>query len=297
VVTSTQKQTRLVSFNVDVHEVKAFLGDAFWNKAFLGDAFWNEVKAFWGDAFGPKARPSAGTPGAGRESAAVRGLWKLTLITLEGEQLPGECRFEADGTFVLTTRAADGPQTLPGRYSYANGVLLMAGDRFEVRRTLHWVKGLRFTLLAGSRRIHPYPAAGMLIFDRQPDAEGATAPPLPVAAAIEHPPRTTEKTNGPRPPTGDRPFANAPGGPVSGGQMHPGEEPSTKWVIAGMLLGSACVFLLLAIKVRGHRNPTKSTRARTWEVEEDAPRAFFRTGAKRGGERCCGLRSTTTRSP
>ena len=79
VVTSTQKQTRLVSFNVDVHEVKAF----------LGDAFWNEVKAFWGDAFGPKARPSAGTPGAGRESAAVRGLWKLTLITLGGEQLPG----------------------------------------------------------------------------------------------------------------------------------------------------------------------------------------------------------------
>jgi serine protease Do len=40
VVTVTEKQTHLVSFNVDVHEVKAF----------LGDAFCNEVKAFGRDA-------------------------------------------------------------------------------------------------------------------------------------------------------------------------------------------------------------------------------------------------------
>jgi hypothetical protein len=171
----------------------------------------------------------------------------------------GECRFEADGTFVLTARAAGVPQTLPGRYSYANGVLLMAGDRREVRAALHWVKGRRFTLRAGSLRVYPYPAAGMLIFDRQPDAGGATAPPPPEVAATEHPPRITERTNGPRPPTGGRPFANAPGGPFPGGQMHSGEEPSTKWVIAGVLLGSACVFLLLAVKVRGHRNPWSTT--------------------------------------
>jgi S1-C subfamily serine protease len=162
VVTGTEEQTRLVSFNVDVQEVKAF----------LGDAFCNEVRAVFGDVFGFTAQPSAGTPGADRESPAVRGRWKLTLITLEGEQRPGECRFEADGTFVLTTWPADVPQTVPGRYSYANGVLLMAGDRFEVRRTLHWVKDRRFTFCGGSRRVPPYPAAGMLIFDRQLDPGG-----------------------------------------------------------------------------------------------------------------------------
>jgi Trypsin-like peptidase domain len=255
VVAITEKQTHLVSFNVEVQEVKAF----------LGDAFCNDVKAFCRDALGPKAQASAGTPGADRDAAAVRGLWKLTLITLEGETLPGECRFEADGTSVLTTRAANVPQTLPGRYSYANGVLLMVGDRFELRRTLHWVKDHRFTFLAGSRRV--YPAPGMLIFDRQPDAEGATAPPLPEVPAIEHSPQIREKTNGP-------PLANQSGGPFSSGQVHPGKESTTKWVIASILIGWACICWLLAIKVRRHCNPTKSIRARTWAVGKDAPGAL-----------------------
>jgi S1-C subfamily serine protease len=265
VVMSLQEQTSLVSFNVDVQEVKAF----------LGDAFWHEVNGFLGDAVRPNAQPSAGAPGADRESPAVRGAWKLTLITLEGEQLPGECRFEADGTFALSVLAADAPQTLPGRYSYANGVLLMAGDRFEVRRTPHWVKDRRFTVLPGTRRLSPYPAAGMLIFDRRPDAEGAAAPPLPGGPAVEHSPRMTEKTSEARPPTDDQPVENAPGGPLPSGQVHPGEEPSTSWVIASLLMGAACGFLLLAVTVSGRRNSTKGTRAMSWEVKKDDPRALF----------------------
>jgi hypothetical protein len=249
VVTSMEKLTRLVSFNVDIHEVKTF----------LGDAFWNEVKAFVGGALGPKAQLSASRRGADRDPAAVRGQWKLTLITMDGEPLPGECRFEVDGTFVLTTRAALVPQMIPGRYSYANGVLLMAGDRFEVRQTLHWVKDRRFTFRAGSRRVYPYPPAGMLIFDRQADAEGVTASSLSEIPVIKHSPRIEEKTNE-SPPTDAQPIVSAPGAPLSSSPVYPGEGPTKTGIIASLLIGFACVFLLLMIKISGHRKPTESVR-------------------------------------
>src|SRR5262249_56449653 len=68
VVNSTQKQSRLVSCSVDVGEVRAFLA---------------EVR-------GPtQAQPAAGAPGVARQPPPVQGSWKVTLITLQGEQLPG----------------------------------------------------------------------------------------------------------------------------------------------------------------------------------------------------------------
>jgi S1-C subfamily serine protease len=240
VVISTETQTRLVSFNVDVSEVRAFLGEV------VGAA---------------EAQPAADGPGADRPSPPVQGSWKVTLITLEGEQLPGECRFEADGTFALTAQAAAGPQTRRGRYSYANGVLLMAWDRFKVRETLHWVKDRRFTLLSDE----------MLIFDRQPDAGAAAESPLPNVSASEHSLQTTAKTGGPRPATGEQPLANGPGGPPPSSPARPAEERDTNWVLASVLIGAVGVFLLLAIKVLGDRHPAKSTAARRWEVEKDAP--------------------------
>ena len=194
VVHSTQNQASLVSFNVDVSEVRAFLA---------------EVR-------GPtKAPPAAGAPGADRPSPPVQGSWKVTLITFEGEQLPGGCCFRDDGTFTLTAQAAAGPQTRRGRYSYANGVLLMAWDRFQVRKPLHWVKDRRFTLLSDE----------MLIFDRQPDAGAATVSALPEAPPSAHSPGATEETNRPRPPTGDQLFADGLGRPFPGRPVHSARKP------------------------------------------------------------------------
>jgi hypothetical protein len=220
VVLSTERQTHLVSFNVDVSEVRAFLGEA----------------------LGNKARPAAGAAGTDGQPPPVQGSWKVTLITLEGEQLPGESRFEADGTFTLTARAEAGPQTRRGRYSYANGVLLMAWDRFQVRKALHWVKDRRFTFLADE----------MLIFDRLPDAES----PLPQVPASEPSPQTTEITSGPRPSTGDQPLENGHGVPFLSIPVHSGEKPGTNWVLAAMLIGVLCVVLVVAISAGRYRKPT-----------------------------------------
>jgi len=231
VVIGMQKQTRLVSFNVEVSEVRAFLDEA----------------------LGSKAQPAAAEPGADVQSPPVQGSWKVTRITLEGEQLSGEGRFQADGTFTLTTQAAAGAQTGRGRYSYANGVLLMAWDGSEVREALHWVKDRRFTFLSDE----------MLIFDRQLGAGEATESPLAKMSANKHWPRTTAKTNGPRPLPGDQALANRPERPLPSGLMHRAEGPSTDWVLAALLIGAVGVLLLLGIKVRGHRHPTNSTAVRT----------------------------------
>jgi S1-C subfamily serine protease len=240
VVISTEERTSLVGFSVDVSEVRALLDEA----------------------LSPEGQLAGGAPGADRQSPPVQGSWKVTLITLPGEQLPGEGRFEADGTFTLTAQAAAGPQTRRGRYSYANGVLLMAWDRFQVREALHWVKDRRFTLLSDE----------MLIFDRQPDAGAATESALPKVSTSEHSPRTTEKTNRPRPPTEDQPLENGLGRPFPGSPVRPAEEPRTDWALATLLIGAVGVLLLLGIKERGHRHLTNSTAARTGEVEKGAAR-------------------------
>src|SRR5262249_36846422 len=154
-----------------------------------------------------------------------------------------------------------GPQTRRGRYSYANGVLLMAWDRFEVRGALHWVQDRRFTLLSDE----------MLIFDRQPDAGAAPESSLAKGSTGEHPPRTPQETNGPRPPTADQPFEHGPGGYFPSIPVHAAEQPSTDRVLATVLIGAVCVLLLVAIKVRGDRHPTPSTAVRTGEVEKSVP--------------------------
>ena len=237
VVNSTHKRSTLVSFSVDV----------------------SEVRAFQAEVLAPtKAQLAAGAPGADRQSPPVQGLWKVTLITLQGEQLPGGGCFQADGTFTLTA----GPQTRRGRYSYANGVLLMAWDRFEVREALHWVEDRRFTLLSDE----------MLIFDREPVAGAPSESPLPKVPPSEHSPRTTEKTNRLRPPTGDQPLANVPWEPSPSGPVHSAEEPRPDWALASLLIGAVGVLLLLGIMARGHRHPTNSTAPRTGEVERGAPR-------------------------
>ncbi len=257
VVHSTQNQASLVSFNVDVSEVRAFLA---------------EVR-------GPtKAPPAAGAPGADRPSPPVQGSWKVTLITLQGEQLPGGCRFRADGTFTLTAQA---PLTLPsppergegrvrgqtrrGRYSYANGVLLLAWDRFQVRKPLHWVKDRRFTLLSDE----------MLIFDRQPDAGAAAESPLPEAPPSAHSPEATEETNRPRPPTGDQLLGNGLGRTFPGRPVHPAQKPRPDWALATLLIGAVGVLLFLGIKERRRRRPTNSTAARIGRVEKGAPRGHL----------------------
>jgi hypothetical protein len=212
VVLSSERQTRLVSFNVDVSEVRAFLGEA----------------------CGTKAQSVVRAAGTDPQHPPVQGSWKVALIDQEGEQRAGECRFEADGTFTLTARAIAGTRTRRGRYSYANGVLLLAWDRFKVRKGLHWVNDCRFTFLADE----------MLIFDRQPDAGSSEETPNAQALTSDVQPLTSDAV-----------------------------KPSIEWVIASMLIGSACAFLLLGIKIGAHRDPMKIIRAGTRKVEKDVPRA------------------------
>jgi hypothetical protein len=213
VVLSTERQTRLVSFNVDVSEVRTFLGEALVTEA----------------------KSVAGLAGTDEPPPPIRGSWKVAMIDREGEQRAGECRFDSDGTFTLTAQAQSGPRTRRGRYSYANGVLLMAWDCFKTREALHWVKDRRFTFLTDE----------MLIFDRQPDAGSSGETPNLQSLPSDFQPLTFEAV-----------------------------KPSIEWVIASMLIGSACVFLLLGIKVGAHRDPMKSTRLDTWKVEKDVPRAL-----------------------
>jgi hypothetical protein len=194
----------------------------------------------------------------------------VTVISLEGEQLPGECCFQADGTFTLTAQATPGPRTRRGRYNYANGVLLMAWDRFQVREALHWVKYRRFTFLSNE----------LLIFDRKRDA-GAKSP-LPKLLLNQHSPQTTEKTYKPRVPTRDQPFEEGLRRPLPRSSVH-AAELRIDWALATLLIVGVGVLLLLGIKERGYRHPTNSTPARTGEVEKGGvPEAFLKTNANEG---------------
>jgi hypothetical protein len=226
VVNSRQKLANLVSFNVDVSEVRAFLA---------------EVR-------GQTKAPPAAAASGDRQSPLILGSWKVTRITLDGEQLPGRCYFETDGTFTLTAQAGAGSQTRRGRYSYANGVLLMAWDRFQVREALHWVKDRRFTLLSDE----------MLIFDRQPDVAAAEESALSKSCPSEHRARTNENTNWQRLAPGYQPLANVAGTPSPGGPVHSTRASRPDWRLAILLIGSVGVLLLLD-KTLGHRRPTSNT--------------------------------------
>ncbi|HJZ92995.1 MAG TPA: serine protease [Gemmataceae bacterium] len=236
VVRSMDEQSNLVSLNVDVSEVKAL----------LSVAFWNQVQPLAGALIGLRPQPA---PGAAAEQKypPVQGPWKVTLINLDGEQQSGECRFEVDGTFTLSAHDESGPQTRQGRYSYANGVLLMARDRAETRETLHWVQDRRFTLFADE----------MLIFDRQPAV--AAESPRPKAPAIECPPPPTEKTGGLSPPASNQLLEYRPGTTFPGGSIRPADAPSTSMIAGIALLGATCVIVPLTISAWSRRKSASRT--------------------------------------
>jgi S1-C subfamily serine protease len=239
VVRSMDEQSSLVSFNVDVSEVKAL----------LGVAFWNQVQPLLGALIGLQPQPDLAAAGTDRTFPPVQGSWKVTLINLDGEQQSGEGRFEADGTFTLSAHGEAGPQTRLGRYSYANGVLLMAGDRAEVRETLHWVQDRRFTLFADE----------LLIFDRQPDAGVAAESPLPKAPAIECPHPPIEKTSVPSPAVGSQLLDDGPGAPFPDGPMPPADALGTSRIPVIVLFGAICVFVSLVIWAGSHRKSASRT--------------------------------------
>jgi hypothetical protein len=225
------EQRNLVSLNVDVGEVKAM----------LGVVFWNQLQSVLGPVIGLQPVPATGAA-IDRASPSVLGPWNVTLINLDGGQQSGKCRFEADGTFTLSAHGESGSQTRLGRYSYANGVLLMARVESEVRETLHWVQGHRFTLFADE----------MLIFDRQLAAVPAE-PPLPKVPAIDRPPPPSEKSGGPRPPDGQQPREDGPGGASPGASISPADAPSTRLIAGIALIGALCVIVLLTISVWSQR--------------------------------------------
>jgi len=92
VTTSYSGDQRLVSQNVDVREVRAFLAEA----------------------RGKVARSDKGESGP-----SPAGTWKFRARGDDGKSLSGEGEFRGDGTFVLSRPG----RPLKGRYAYANGQL------------------------------------------------------------------------------------------------------------------------------------------------------------------------------
>jgi Trypsin-like peptidase domain len=236
VVRSMDEHSSLVSLSVDVGEVKAL----------LGRALWNQLQPLLGAVIGFQPQPVQGEANV-RTYPPVKGQWKVTLINLDGEQQSGECRFDADGTFTLSAHGESGSQTRQGRYSYANGVLLMARNRSEVRETLHWVKDRRFTLFADE----------MLIFDRRPNDSAAAEASLPNGQAIEHSPPPGDISNGPASPMGNQLVENGLMWQFPASPGTPAESPGTNWVpLITVLLGAMGVFVLLVVWAWSHARCT-----------------------------------------
>jgi hypothetical protein len=116
VTDSYTKGERLVSQNVDVREVKAFLKES-------------------ADAGAEGLVPGGPTPVGGWTFKAAAG----------GKTTEGDGEFRADGTFVLNRTGS----ALEGRYAFINGVLwLIAGDGFA-RGSLVWEGDDAFSLKVG----------------------------------------------------------------------------------------------------------------------------------------------------
>jgi len=116
-----EADVRLVSDNIDVQEVKAFLSRSLAAPGEL--AVWPE-------------------PG-------LRGGWTFSAPGPDGKTVRGEGEFRGDGTFVLSS--AQDQKT--GRYAFANGVLWLIFDEAKATGCLAWSGKDRFTLQLGETKL------------------------------------------------------------------------------------------------------------------------------------------------
>jgi len=120
-----EADVRLVTENVDVHEVKDFLSTA--------------VTA-------AKAR--------GDEAATqpLLGPWQFAIELSSGKSVSGRAEFKPDGTFVMRP-SRKGESARQGRYTYANGVLWLITDRGIAATSVSWTGGDRFSCHGGRPKL------------------------------------------------------------------------------------------------------------------------------------------------
>src|ERR1043165_5470136 len=132
---------RLVSYNIDLAEVQAFLRDA------LAE-------------LDKKNHVTTDGPGDEKVPFSFVGTWKVTATEKEGKPYVGEGQFDQDGTFVLAPRGRiTGPKIQRGRYTYANDILWLIGDQGRISLNVTWVTQDQFNSESFSTE---------LLFERQP---------------------------------------------------------------------------------------------------------------------------------
>lgn len=122
---------RLVSQNVDVREVRAFLAEA---------------------------RDKLVRAGPAAPASSPMGTWLFRSEAEDGKVLSGEGEFHGDGTFVLSRPGAP----LKGRYAYANGQFWLILEEGLAQGSLAWRGADCFRLQLGK---------AYLVFDRKPPAK------------------------------------------------------------------------------------------------------------------------------
>src|SRR5262249_41461762 len=127
---------RLVSYNIDVAEVRTFLT--------------SQVAALDKDANGSSDNSEA----KDQPKFSLVGEWKLSHKQEDGKTILGEGQFKEDGTFVLSPRTGVTElKARKGRYLYANSMLWLISDDSRVTLNVAWAGHNRFSCSARSTEV------------------------------------------------------------------------------------------------------------------------------------------------
>lgn len=150
VTDSYDARERLVSQNIDVQEVRAFLAGAAVAQAAPAAPKDPRAQSMFGDwKFQIRKAPAA----TGKS---------------EPKLLAGSGSFRRDGSFVLTSQKGNRTHHRQGKFIYLNGVLWLIFDGFDASSRLVWQNADRFTLKS---------ADSELVFDRDNKAKVAKTNP------------------------------------------------------------------------------------------------------------------------
>jgi len=125
VIMAYDPHERLVSHNVDVREIKAFLDQAI---AKLASA--------------PSNSPTREAATCAKPPSLI-GTWKMTGQVEDGDAANGKAKFTSDGVYTLYDPNEDEPQL--GRFAYANGMLWLITADSKAFFRLDWLNSDRFS--------------------------------------------------------------------------------------------------------------------------------------------------------
>lgn len=119
VIMAYDPHERLVSHNIDVREVKAFLNQA--------------IAKLNAGALAPRANEATECA----KPASLIGAWKMIGQVQDGDKASGTAKFTSDGIYALYDPNEDEPQL--GRFAYANGILWLITADSKAFFQLDWL--------------------------------------------------------------------------------------------------------------------------------------------------------------